>query len=98
MNNKIDRNSSIWLHALIGVATRYPYDNLPSKICDRVDEIYLEATRRESNDNDINNDLHDALEMVYNYLDQLIKDGYTLPNIDIVKGSNFEALNRSKKS
>lgn len=45
----------------------------------------------------VNKELFGALEMVWAYLDQLVNDGYKLPNIDIVQGSNTAALNYAKE-
>lgn len=51
-----------------------------------------------SQDESVNKELFDALEMAWAYLDQLSKDGYKLPNIDIIQGSNRNALNYAKNN
>jgi hypothetical protein len=50
-----------------------------------------------SQDESVDKELFDALEMTWAYLDQLSKDGYQLPNIDIIQGSNRSALNLVSK-
>lgn len=103
------QQSQLWIGIITGLLAgdRSAAGSTAGSTVDTADEFYKLIIARDneelvyakpindppSQDESVNKELFDALEMVWAYLDQLSKDGYQLPNIDIIQGSSRSALN-----